>query len=129
MCCKVAGMEEDFFDVSALRTDGQGPAGGSQGEPLEHQDQAPVPAEPVQRHLHLGRARPQRAPARLDQCAEKRRPQWRPRRLPAEGPRRRPLPARAGPEAGDREEGEHGGAGEAGELSFRAGAWGEALVA
>jgi len=24
----------------------------------------------VQRHLHLGRARPQRAPARLDQCAQ-----------------------------------------------------------
>ena len=31
-----------------------------------------------QRHLHLRVARPQRAPARLDPCAQERRPQWRP---------------------------------------------------
>ena len=90
----VAGMEEDFCNVPALRTDGQGPPDGSQGEPLEHQDQAALPAEPGQRHLHLGRARPQRAPARLDQCAEERRPQWRPRQVPAEGPRHRARPRR-----------------------------------
>ena len=77
----MAGMEEDFRDVPALRTDGQGPADGPQGEPLEHQDQAALPAEPGQRHLHLGRARPQRAPARLDQRAQERRPQWRPRHV------------------------------------------------
>ena len=33
-------------DVPALRTDGQGPPDGPQGEPLEHQDQAALPAEP-----------------------------------------------------------------------------------
>src|SRR5205807_6861601 len=103
--CREAGMTEDLANVSALRTDGQGPASGSQGEPLEHQDQAALPAEPVQRHLHLGRARPQRAPARLDQRDQERRPQWRPRRLPAEREGPQPLAPRAGAEARDREEG------------------------
>src|SRR3954468_14988880 len=41
-CAAWSGDGRGFFDVTALRTDGQGPAGGSQGEPLEHQDQAPV---------------------------------------------------------------------------------------
>jgi hypothetical protein len=57
------GDERGFRDVAALRTDGQGPAGGPQGEPLQYQDQAPVPAEPVQRHLHFRRAGPERAVA------------------------------------------------------------------
>src|ERR1700676_5825325 len=70
---EVPGMAEDFEDVAALRTDGQEPAGWPQGQPLQHQDQAPVPAEPVQRHLYFGFARPQRAPARLHQRDQERR--------------------------------------------------------
>src|SRR6478609_963732 len=112
------GWKRIFSDVTPLRTDRQGPAGGSQGEPLEHQDQAPLPAEPGQRHLHLGRARPQRAPARLDQCAEERRPQWRPRHLPDQGESRRAVAPRAGIEARDPEEGRQARAGEEGELRF-----------
>ena len=114
----MAGMEEDFENVPALRTDGQGPPDGPQGEPLEHQDQAALPAEPRQRHLHLGRARPQRAPARLDQRAEERRPQWRPRQVPAEGEGRRVVAARTGFEARDREEGRQARVREEGELRF-----------
>ena len=110
-------MEEDFSNVPALRTDGQGPPGGPQGEPLEHQDQAALPAEPGQRHLHLGRARPQRAPARLDQRAQERRPQWRPRYVFAQGQGRRALPPRPRSEARDREEGRQAGVREEGELS------------
>lgn len=106
-------------NVPALRTDGQGPPGGPQGEPLEHQDQAALPAEPHQRHLHLGRARPQRAPARLDQRAQERRPQWRPRCLPVEGQGRRPLPPRTRSEARDREEGRQARLCEEGELRFK----------
>src|SRR6478735_3250702 len=115
------GWKRILQDVPALRTDGQGPAGGPQGEPLEHQDQAPVLAEPVQRHLHLGRARPQRAPARLDPCAEERRPQWRPRCLPAQAESRPALAPRAGIEARDREEEGGRGAGSEGGLRFRRG--------
>ena len=36
------GWKRILQDVPALRTDGQGPHGGPQGEPLQHQDQAPV---------------------------------------------------------------------------------------
>jgi len=111
------GDGRGFCNVPALRTDGQGPPGGPQGEPLEHQDQAALPAQPGQRHLHLGRARPQRAPARLDQCGQERRPQWRPRQVPAEGQGRRALPPRAGSEARDREEGRQARIRQEGELS------------
>src|SRR3984893_4262130 len=110
------GWQRIFENVAALRTDSQGPPGGPQGEPLQYQDQAPVPAEPVQRHLHFRRARPQRAPAGFDQRDQERRPQWRPRRLPAQGPRRSPLPPRARPEARDREEARCGSAGGEAEL-------------
>ena len=72
----------------------------------------------VQRHLHLGRARPQRAPARLDQRDQERRPQWRPRCVPAQGQGRRAVAPRAGSEARDREEGRQAGAGREGELSL-----------
>src|SRR6266702_2907962 len=112
------GDGRGFCNVPALRTDGQGPPSGPQGEPLEHQDQAALPAEPGQRHLHLGRPRPQRAPARLDQCAEERRPQWRPRRVFDQGQGRRALPPRAGSQARDREEGWQAGIRQEGELSF-----------
>jgi hypothetical protein len=63
----------------------------------------------VQRHLHLGRARPQRAPAGLDQRHQERRPPRRPRRLPDQGQGDRAFAARAGPEEGDREEAAEGG--------------------
>src|SRR5712671_1553424 len=62
------GDERGFRDVAALRTDGQGPAGGPQGKPLQYQDQAQVPAEPVQRHLHFRYAGAKRAVAGFDQC-------------------------------------------------------------
>src|SRR5258708_37633173 len=64
---KCRGWKRISRDVAALRTDGQGPPGGPQGQPLQYQDQAPVPAEPVQRHLHFRRARPQRALKGVDQ--------------------------------------------------------------
>ena len=40
-------MKEDFNDVAALRTDSQGSPGRPQGQPLQYQDQAAVPAEPL----------------------------------------------------------------------------------
>ncbi len=45
----------------ALRSDRQETAGRPQSEPLEHQDQAPVHAEPAQRDADFRLARPQRA--------------------------------------------------------------------
>src|ERR1700731_1798649 len=114
------GWQRIFENVTALRTDSQGPPGGPQGEPLQYQDQAPVPAEPVQRHLHFRRARPQRAPARLDQRDQERRPPRRSRCLPDQGQGRRAVAPRARIEARDREEGAEGGICEEGEgeLSF-----------
>jgi hypothetical protein len=70
----------------------------------------------VQRHLHLGRARPQRAPAGFDQRHQKRRPPRRPRCLPDQGQGGRAFAARAGAEEGDREEDAEGGVCEEGGL-------------
>src|ERR1700687_625253 len=111
-------MEEDFENVAALRTDGQGPPGRPQGQPLQHQDQAPVPAEPVQRHLHFRRARTQRAPKGVDQRAQERRSPLRSRCVFAQGESDRTVAPRAGVEAGDREEDVGGGAGEEGGLKL-----------
>jgi hypothetical protein len=124
-----AGMEEDFRYVAALRTDGQGPPDRPQGQPLQHQDQAALPAEPVQRDLHLGHAGAQRSAARLHQRDQERRPQWRPRCVPDQGQGRQPLAARAGTEARDREEDGGGCTSEAGELtSFSVGESGASCV-
>jgi hypothetical protein len=114
------GWKRILQDVPALRTDGQGPHGGPQGEPLQHQDQAPVPAEPVQRHLHLGRARPQRAPARLDQRHQVGRPPRRLRRLHDQGQGPRAVAEGTVAEEGDREEDRGKRAGSCGELRFSA---------
>src|ERR1700676_2040362 len=111
---EVPGMAEDFEEVAALRTDGQEPASGPQGQPFQHQDQAPVPAEPVQRHLHFRRAWPQRALKGVDQRDQERRPPRRPRCVFAEGKSGRAVAARAGAEAGDREEDGQGRAREEG---------------
>jgi hypothetical protein len=113
------GWKRISQDVAALRTDGQGPASRPQGEPLQYQDQAPVPAEPVQRHLHFRRARPQRAPARLDQRDQERRPPRRLRCVFAQGQGRRLVAESAGAEARDREEDGGGGGGEAGGVRVR----------
>src|SRR6266550_1421481 len=98
------GDERGFRDVAALRTDGQGPAGGSQGEPLEYQDQAPVPAEPVQRHLHFRRAGAECAVAGFDQRDQVSRPSRRFRCVPLESQGGRTVPEGAGAEAPDRKE-------------------------
>jgi len=68
-----------------------------QGEPLEHQDQAAVPAN-LCNVTFISDSWEERAPARLHQRDQKRRPQWRPRRIPDQGPARSLAP-RAGIEA------------------------------
>ena len=47
-----------FRHVAAMRSDRQDRAGRPQGEPLQPQDQAAVPAQSAERHDDLGRARP-----------------------------------------------------------------------
>src|SRR5947209_1221101 len=96
--------------VAALRTDRQGPPDRPHGEPLEHQDQAQVPAQPLQRHLHLRHPRPQRPPPRLHQRDQERGSPRRAGRVPAEGEGDRAVAKGAGAEARDREE-EGGGRG------------------
>src|SRR6202022_3037361 len=113
------GWQRIFDDVAALRTDSQGPPGGPQGEPLQYQDQAPVPAEPVQRHLHFGRARPERAVKGFDQRDQIRRSPRRLRRVYDQGQGDRTVAPGAGPEARDREEDRGGCAGGEGELRHR----------
>src|SRR5579872_2080611 len=113
------GMEEDFIDdVAALRTDGQEPAGGPQGEPFQYQDQTALHAEPVQRDLHFRCARPQYTPARLDQRDQERRSQWRAGCVPPEGEGLESFAARARAEASDREEAAEGSACQEGELKL-----------
>src|ERR1700716_516693 len=113
-------MEEEFCDVAALRTDGQGPAGGPQGEPLQYQDQAPVPAEPVQRHFHLRRAGTERAVAGFDQRDQVRRSPRRLRRIPDQSQGSRAVAPRARVEAPDREEDRSGSTRGEGELRLSA---------
>jgi hypothetical protein len=71
----------------------------------------------VQRHLHFRRARPQ--PAGFDQRDQVSRSPREPPCLVAEGESHRGVAARAGTEAGDREEEVGGGAGEEGRLKVR----------
>src|SRR5579872_5362278 len=120
LCGRLAcGMEEDFIDdVAALRTDGQEPAGGPQGEPFQYQDQTALHAEPVQRDLHFRCARPQYTPAGLDQRDQERRSQWRARCVPSEGEGLESFAARARAEASDREEAAEGSACQEGELKL-----------
>ena len=73
---------------------GKGRAGRAQGEPLQPQDQAAVPAQPAQRHHDVGRARPLGPVARVGQRLQDRRSPRRARRLPAEGEGRRTVRAR-----------------------------------
>src|SRR5882757_8857961 len=114
------GDERGFRDVAALRTDGQGPAGGSQGEPLQYQDQAPVPAEPVQRHLHFRRAGTERAVAGFDQRDQVRRSPRRLRRIPDQSQGSRAVAPSARVEAPDREEDRSGSTRGEGELRLSA---------
>ena len=72
---------------------GKKASGRPQSEPLQHQDQAAVHAEPAQRDADLRRARPLGAGAHLGQCAQDGRSSRRARCLPAQGQGRR-----AGPE-------------------------------
>ena len=69
-----AGISAEFSRISTMsrrcESDRQGPAGGPQGQPLEHQDQAALPAEPAQRHADLGCARPLGQAAHLGECAQ-----------------------------------------------------------
>src|SRR6185312_14802976 len=90
--------------VAALRTDRQRAFGRPQGQPLEHQDQAPVHAEPVQRDADVRHARPLSSRAGVGERAEVGRSPWRPRRLPAQGEGYRARAAHARAQACDREE-------------------------
>jgi len=91
-------------DVSEVRTDGQGPAGGHKVSPLQHQDQAALPAEPVQRDLHLGRTR-RNVRLRVSTNAIKTVDHnGGLDAFPAEGQGRGAVAPRAGPEARDPEE-------------------------
>src|SRR5882672_517105 len=110
------GDERGFRDVAALRTDGQGPAGGPQGKPLQYQDQAPVPAEPVQRHLHFRCAGTERAVAGFDQCDQISRSSRRLRCVHDQGQGGGTLAPGARAEAPDREEDGSGSTGGEGGL-------------
>src|ERR1700682_5803723 len=112
------GWQRIYQNVAALRTDGQGPDGGPQGEPLQYQDQAPVPTEPVQRHLHLRRAGTERAVAGFDQRDQVRRSPRRLRCIPDQGQGSRVVAPRARTEAPDREEDRSGSTRGKGELTF-----------
>src|SRR5262249_59573826 len=85
-------------------------AGRAQGQPLQHQDQAALPAQSAQRHHDLGRARPLGQAARVGERAQDGRSSRRSRCIPIEGEGQRPLRESARVEAADQKE-KSGGSG------------------
>ena len=73
------------YHVPTLRIDRQRPDGRPHGEPFQHQDQAPVSAEPVQRHDAVRHARPLGAAESLGQRNPLGRSPRRPRCFPDQG--------------------------------------------